>query len=39
MEKRSWLYCEGILRGWKRDGFNTAKKDKSPLEGYTEVSR
>jgi len=25
MEKRSWAYCEGILRGWKRDGFNAAR--------------
>lgn len=26
-EKRSWAYCEGILRGWRRDGFNAAKKN------------
>lgn len=26
MEKRSWKYVEGVLRGYKRDGFNTERK-------------
>lgn len=30
MEHRSWAYVEGILRGWKRDGYN-------PNNGHKDV--
>jgi DnaD/phage-associated family protein len=30
MEKRSWSYCNGILKGWRRDGFNTGHKPSAP---------
>lgn len=40
LEKRSWGYVDGILKGWKRDGFNNGSKNngnghkvKDPLWG------
>jgi DnaD/phage-associated family protein len=40
-EKRSWGYVEGILKGWKRDGFNNGnghKNIETPKSKYKYVN-
>lgn len=36
MEKRSWAYCRGILKGWHRDGFNVNGKAEAKQERFIE---